>query len=70
MAGRYSIVVLAFAAGAAIVALMPGLSTTLQRVVGIGAQTKIAANSPKPNAPEVSPSMVPMGDEQIKGAQI
>jgi cobalt-zinc-cadmium efflux system membrane fusion protein len=70
MAGRYSIVVLAFAAGAAIVALMPGLSTTLQRVVGIGAQTKIAANSPKPKAPEVSPSMVPMGDEQIKGAQI
>lgn len=70
MASRSIIIVLAFVAGAAIVALTPGLSSTLQRVAGIGARTKVAAISPKPDVSDVNASMISMGEEQIKGAQI
>jgi len=69
MMSRSTIVVLAFAAGAAIFALAPGLSTTVQQAVGMGPQTKIAL-SPKPSAPEPISGLLPMSDEQIKLAQI
>ena len=69
MMSRSTIVVLAFAAGAAIFALAPGLSTTVQRAVGMGPQTKTAL-SPKPSAPEPISGLLPMSDEQIKLAQI
>lgn len=68
MASR-SIVVLAFVAGAAIFALAPGLSTTVQRVVGMATPTKAAISS-KPAAPEAVSGLLPMSDEQIKLAQI
>lgn len=69
MMSRSTIVALAFAAGAAIVALTPGLSTIAQRAVGIGPQSKIAI-SPKPSAPEPISGLLSMSDEQIKLAQI
>lgn len=69
MASRSTTIVLAFAAGAAIFALAPGLSTTVQRAVGIGLQNKTAAPS-KPAAPEPVSGLLPMADEQIKLAQI
>ncbi|MBE0703038.1 MAG: efflux transporter periplasmic adaptor subunit, partial [Afipia sp.] len=64
---RSTIVVLAFAAGAAIFAL--GLSTTLQRAIGMGPPAK-TARLPKPSAPELISSLLSMSDEQIKLAQI
>ncbi|WP_082512722.1 efflux RND transporter periplasmic adaptor subunit [Afipia sp. Root123D2] len=64
---RSTIVVLAFAAGAAIFAL--GLSTTLQRAIGMGPPAKTAI-LPKPSAPELISSLLSMSDEQIKLAQI
>jgi cobalt-zinc-cadmium efflux system membrane fusion protein len=67
MASRPFIVFVAFAAGAVIVALTPGLSTTLQRAVGIGAHEKI----PQRSEPlETKTSLIPMDDERIKLAQI
>src|SRR5437879_1870164 len=69
MASRSTIVVFAFLAGAAIFALAPGLSTTVQRAVGIGTETKAKAPS-KPSAPEPAPGLLPMSEEQIKLAQI
>ncbi len=66
MASRSTIIVFAFLAGAAIFALAPGLSTTVQRAVGIGTETKAKA-SPTPQAPEPG---LPMNEEQIKLAQI
>ena len=69
MASRSTMIVLAFAAGAAIFALAPGLSTTVQRAVGIGAPARTAASS-KPAAPESASGLLPMSDEQIKLAQI
>ncbi|WIG53883.1 efflux RND transporter periplasmic adaptor subunit [Afipia sp. OHSU_I-C6] len=69
MMSRSTIVALAFAAGAAIVALTPGLSTIAQRAVGTGPQSKIAI-SPKPSAPEPISGLLSMSDEQIKLAQI
>src|SRR4051794_24512264 len=69
MASRSTIIVVAFLAGAAIFALAPGLSTTVQRAVGIGTETK-AKPSPKPPAPEPAPGLLPMNEEQIKLAQI
>ena len=70
MASRSTIVVFAFAAGAAIVALTPGLSTTLQRAVGIGTQTKISGSPPKADVPETGSALISMDDGQIKLAQI
>jgi len=67
MASRSITVVLAFATGAAIFALAPGLSTTVQRAVGIGQQKK-QASAPKPT--ESVSGLLPMSDEQIKLAQI
>ncbi|KQW18193.1 efflux RND transporter periplasmic adaptor subunit [uncultured Bradyrhizobium sp.] len=67
MMSRSTIVVLAFAAGAAIFAL--GLSTTLQRAIGMGPPAKTAI-LPKPSAPELISSLLSMSDEQIKLAQI
>ncbi|KIZ44763.1 cation transporter [Rhodopseudomonas palustris] len=58
---------LAFAGGAAIFAL--GLSTTLQRAIGMGPPAKTAI-LPKPSAPELISSLLSMSDEQIKLAQI
>src|SRR5712671_3053587 len=70
MPGRPTIVVVAFAAGAAIVAFTPGLSTTLQRAVGIGKQTIAAANPVKTDAPETGSALIPMSDEQVNLARI
>jgi cobalt-zinc-cadmium efflux system membrane fusion protein len=70
MTGRPTIIVFAFALGAAIVAFTPGVSTTLQRAVGISAQTKPGPNQTKPDTPDSIPTLIPMGDEQIKLAQI
>src|SRR5258705_9675235 len=67
MASRSTIIVLSFLAGAAIFALAPGLSTSVQRVVGMGQQSK---TSSKTTAPELVPGLLPMNDEQIKLAQI
>jgi membrane fusion protein, heavy metal efflux system len=69
MANRSTIIVVAFAAGAAIFALVPGLSTTVQRAVGLGAPAKTASPS-KPAAPEPASGQLPMSDDQIKLAQI
>lgn len=69
MTSRSTIIVFAFLAGAAIFALAPGLSTTVQRAVGIGTETKAKASS-KPPAPEPATGLLPMSEEQIKLAQI
>ena len=69
MASRSTIIVVAFLAGAAIFALAPGLSTTVQRAVGIGTETKAKAPSKAATAEPVSGSL-PISDEQIKLAQI
>jgi len=66
MANRLTIIALAFVAGAAIFAFAPGLSTAVQRAVGIGAPVKPA----KPAAQEPAPGSLPMSEEQIKFAQI
>src|SRR5712675_1847514 len=68
MANRSTTIVVAFVAGAAIFALAPGLSTTVQRAIGIGPQNKTTASS-KPGPPEIS-GLLPMTDEQIKLAQV
>ena len=68
MAGRSPIIIIAFAAGAAIFALAPGLSTSVQRATGIGPQDK--ANIAKSAATEISSDVLPMDDERIKLAQI
>ncbi|MCK1732153.1 efflux RND transporter periplasmic adaptor subunit, partial [Bradyrhizobium sp. 142] len=68
MASRLIIVVLAFASGAAIFALTPGLSTTVQRIVGFSSQNKSIVST-KSAAPDV-PGLLPMTDEQVKVAQI
>jgi cobalt-zinc-cadmium efflux system membrane fusion protein len=70
MSGRLFIILGAFAAGAAIVALTPGLSTTLQRVAGIGADKRIAQSSIKPESPGTKAPIIPMDDQRIKLAQI
>jgi membrane fusion protein, heavy metal efflux system len=70
MPGRPLILIIAFAAGAAIVAFTPGLSTTLQRAVSIGAQTKAGPSQTKPDAPESNSTSIPMGAEQIRLAQV
>jgi membrane fusion protein, heavy metal efflux system len=70
MAVRSVLIVSAFAAGAAFVAFTPGLSTTLQRAVGFGMQTKTAVSPVKAEALETSLTLILMGDEQIKLAQI
>src|SRR5713226_6471204 len=69
MASRSTIIVLAFVAGAAIFAFAPGLSTTVQRAVGIGTPTKTVIAS-KPAASEPTSGSLPMSEEQIKLAQI
>jgi len=69
MASRSTIIVFAFLAGAAIFALAPGLSTTVQRAVGIWTETKAKASSKAATAEPVSGSL-PMSEEQIKLAQI
>jgi cobalt-zinc-cadmium efflux system membrane fusion protein len=68
MAGRSPIIIIAFAAGAAIFALAPGLSTSVQRVAGIGPQEK--TNVTKSAATEASSDVLRMDDERIKLAQI
>src|SRR6266566_2465900 len=70
MTGRPTIIVFAFALGAAIVAFAPGVSTTLQRAVGIGAQTKPGASQNKSDSPEANSALISMDDGQIKLAQI
>jgi cobalt-zinc-cadmium efflux system membrane fusion protein len=67
---RSPVIVCAFVAGAAIVAFTPGLSTTLQRAVGIGKQTATAASPIKTDAPDPGSALIPMSDEQVKLAQI
>jgi membrane fusion protein, heavy metal efflux system len=52
------------------VAFAPGLSTSLQRAVGIHAETKIAQGQVKSDSSETNAALIPMSDEQIKLAQI
>lgn len=70
MASRYTLIVCAFVTGAAIVALTPGLSTRLQRAVGIVAPAAVAQREPKPTGSVVKPALVAMDDERIELAQI
>jgi membrane fusion protein, heavy metal efflux system len=67
---RSPVIACAFVAGAAIVAFTPGLSTTLQRAVGIGKQAATAASPVKTDVPEPGSALIPMSDEQVKLAQI
>src|SRR4051812_29043192 len=69
MASRTISIILSFVAGAAIFAFAPGLSTTVQRAIGIGQQNK-TVNSAKQATPEPAAGALPMSDEQIKVAQI
>jgi membrane fusion protein, heavy metal efflux system len=69
MANRPTIIIVAFMAGAAIFAFAPGLSNTVQRLVGIGSQTKPAVTT-KPPAAEPSVRLLPMSEERIELAQI
>ena len=59
MASRPTIIILSFLAGAAIFALAPGLSTTVQRAIGIGQQNK-TANSAKQATPEPAAGALPI----------
>ena len=70
MASRSTVVVYALAAGAAIVAFTPGLSTRLQRAFGIVAPAAVAQREAKPAVFAVKPSVVAMDGERIKLAQI
>ncbi|MGR4928159.1 efflux RND transporter periplasmic adaptor subunit [Bradyrhizobium sp. CAR08] len=69
MANKPTIIVIAFLAGAAIFALAPGLSTGVQRTLGIGSQTRPAVAA-KPTAPEPSARSLTMNEERIELAQI
>ena len=70
MASRSTVIVCAFAAGAAIVAFTPGLSTSLQRAVGIYAETRNTAGQIKSDASQATAALIPMDDGRIKLAQI
>ncbi len=70
MASRPTLTVCAFAAGAAIVTFTPGLSTRLQRAVGIVAPAAVAQREAKPTGSTVKQTIVAMDDERIKLAQI
>src|SRR5260370_16030146 len=70
MASRRTLTVCAFAAGAAIVTFTPGLSTRLQRAVGIVAPAAVAQREAKPTGYTVKQTIVAMDDERIKLAQI
>ncbi len=70
MTGRPFIIFAAFAAGAAIVALAPGLSTALQRMVGLGMPAAVAQRDGKVAEAAANFATVAMDDQQIKLAQI
>lgn len=70
MTGRPLVVFIAFAAGAAIAAFTPGVSTTLQRAVGIGSDKKVAPSQVKLESSEKKTLSIPMDDAQIRLAQI
>jgi len=70
MASRSFIVAIAFLAGAAAVALMPGVSTTLQRAVGIMPGKTLAHGDSKPGQNEPKTFVIAMDDERIKLARI
>jgi cobalt-zinc-cadmium efflux system membrane fusion protein len=69
MANRPTISIVAFMAGTAIFAFAPGLSNTVQRLVGISSHTKPAVAT-RPATPEPAVRLVPMSDERIELAQI
>src|SRR3954447_14756825 len=72
MASRSTIIIVSFLAGATLFALLfafvPGLSTSVQRVIGTGQQNK-TANSAKQATSEPD-GVLPMSEEQIKAALI
>jgi cobalt-zinc-cadmium efflux system membrane fusion protein len=68
MPNRPTIIIFAFVAGAAVFALAPGLSTTVQRVVGLRPSAP-PANTARPSAPEPVSGMA-MSEEQITLAQV
>src|SRR5258708_39387385 len=70
MASRPTIAVCAFAVGAAIVAFTPGLSTRLQRAVGIVAPAAVAQRQAEQAGSAGKPALVAIDDERIKLAQI
>ncbi len=69
MMSRSTIVVLAFAAGAAIFALAPGCRRPFNGQSGWDRRPR-RQYSPKPSAPELISGLLSMSDEQIKLAQI
>jgi cobalt-zinc-cadmium efflux system membrane fusion protein len=70
MASRSPLIFCAFATGAAVAAFTPGLSTSLQRAVGIVAPAAVAQRETKPAGSTVKATIVAMDDERIKLAQI
>ena len=70
MVSRRRLVVIAFALSAAMVILTLGLSTTLQRAIGIGAEKGDTKNSAKLERYDTKASLIKIDDEQIKLAQI
>lgn len=68
MPNRPTMIVLAFVTGAAVFALAPGLSITVQRTIGLGPSSP-PASAAKPSAAELVSGMA-MSDEQIRLAQI
>jgi len=70
MASRSLMIATAFLAGAAVVALTPGISTTLQRVVGIVPGKTLAQGDGKPARSEATTSVIAMDDKRIKLARI
>jgi membrane fusion protein, heavy metal efflux system len=70
MASRSLIVAIAFLAGAAAVALAPGVSTKLQRAIGIAPGKTLAQGDSKPGQSEPKSFVIAMDDERIKLARI
>ncbi len=70
MANRFFIIVIAFVAGAAVVALVPGVSSTLQRAAGIAPAKIRAQGGIRSETAEPKSRVITMNDEQIKLAQI
>lgn len=68
--GRPFIVFIAFVAGAAMVVLVLGLSSTVQRVIGTAEGERIERSTTKPESLETKTPTIIMDDERIKLAQI
>jgi len=70
MANRPLIILVAFAAGAAVTLLMPGVSIRLQRTVGVPPAKTWAQSGSQSQAVGIKAPVIAMDDERIKLAQI